>query len=308
MKNLSIIIVNFNTDEYVRDCLISIQDNLTLSDYEIIVVDNNSPNRSIEKLITEFKNVEFILLNKNKGFGSGCNTGFLQSKGEYILFLNPDVKVKKDSIEKLIDNCKTDKNIGIVSGLLTDEENKISYSFNSFPDLSWEIKEAYGICLERTIMSLLNRSEIKNKVPFEVDWFHGACFLIRRDIFESVNGFDENIFLYYEDVDLQKRIKELGLKIVCIPSAEFYHQGKSSISEDNLFDTYHRNMHISKIYYYKKNNMRFKLLIIRILYISGAIVKSMSLFIRPNMWGKLLLRLKQYSMIIRIYLNLEKQS
>lgn len=306
MKNLSIIIVNFNTDEYVRDCLISIQENLTLSDYEIIVVDNNSPNRSIEKLITEFKNVEFILLNKNKGFGSGCNTGFLQSKGEYILFLNPDIKVKKDSIEKLIDNYKTDKNIGIVSGLLMDEGNKISYSFNSFPDLSWEIKEAYGICLERTIKSLLNRSEIKNKVPFEVDWFHGACILIRRDIFESVNGFDENIFLYYEDVDLQKRIKELGFKIVCIPSAEFYHQGESSISDDNLFDTYHRNMHISKMYYYKKNNMELKLLIIRILYIFGAVVKSMSLFIRPSMWGNLLSRLKQYFMIIKIYLNLKK--
>lgn len=305
MIKLSIVIVNYNTHNFVRDCINSVKQYCMNIKYEIIVVDNNSPDKEIVNLKDEYRDVKFIFLKENKGFGTGCNTGFNRSEGEYILFLNPDIKVKNDSIGKLVDYYISNSNLGTVSGLLMDENDELLYSYNYFPNLTWEFKEAYGLCLNKSINGLLNRSEIKNKNPFEVDWFHGACLLIKRDIFEEVRGFDENIFLYYEDTDLQRKIKNSGYDVVCVPEAVFYHYSRSSIRNTGLDKVYHYYMHKSKIYYYKKYHKGIHLFIIRILYISGTLFKAVSILFRPKLWKDFTVRLKNYIIIIKVYLNIK---
>ncbi|MCX7832909.1 MAG: glycosyltransferase family 2 protein, partial [Ignavibacteria bacterium] len=222
-KELSIIIVNYNTTEFIKNCINSIKSNINQKDFEIIVVDNNSDDRSIESLTDEYPDVKFIWQNSNRGFGAGCNIGIKNSESQYILLLNPDIEVKTNAIEILLQYIKSHHEVAICSGILLDQNNNVLYSYNDFPGLSWEFREAYGLFLKSKIKKLTTRKEIIEKLPFEVDWFHGACMMIRKDIFEKVNGFDENIFLYYEDVDLCKKIKNLGYKIVCIPTAKFFH-------------------------------------------------------------------------------------
>ncbi len=305
MKSLSIIIVNYNTTEFIRKCINSIKSNSNLQNYDIIVVDNNSKDKSIELVAKENPDVKFIWQGKNCGFGAACNIGVKNSDSEYLLFLNPDIEVRNNAIEILIDYIKSNKNVAVCSGILVDQNCKVLYSYNDFPDLLWEFREAYGLFLKSKIRKLTTRKEIIDKIPFEVDWFHGACILVRKDIFERVGGFDENIFLYYEDVDLHKKIKSLGYKVMCVPSAEFFHFERGSVREGDSFKIYHYYMHINKIYYYKKYNHNFKLFVIRIMYISGSLIKIISLLFRPKLWKQIPIRLHQYKIIISIYLNLK---
>ncbi len=303
MKELSIVIVNYNTTDLISSCIKSIKLNTELKNFEIIVVDNNSEDRRIETVAKEYQDVRFIFLDKNYGFGKGCNIGVQHSEAEYVLFLNPDIEVKDYSIKILLDYIKIQNNVAVCSGILVDENNNVLYSYNNFPGLLWEFREAFGIFLKSKIKKLTSRKEIKEKIPFEVDWFHGACILVKKVIFLKVGGFDENIFLYYEDVDLQKKIKSLGYKIICIPSASFFHLERGSVREGEAYKLYYYYMHINKLYYYKKYGMNFKIIIIRFMYILGSIIKIFSLIFRPNLWKVFSKRLQQYKIIISIYLN-----
>jgi hypothetical protein len=307
MAELSIIIINYNTTDFIRKCINSINNKFRSIEKEIIVVDNNSPQRDIKNLESEYPDTRFIYSDVNRGFGAGCNIGVENSSSEFILFLNPDIIVKKNSLSILLNYIKVNKDVSVCSGILTDENGNITYSFNDFPSLSWEFREAYGLFLKSKIKKMTSRYEIRKKIPFEVDWFHGAALLIRRDAFEKVQGFDENIFLYYEDVDLQKKIRELGHKIVCIPEAEFYHYERSSVRDKDSQKTYYFYMHYNKLYYYKKYNMHFKIIIIRFMYISGSIIKFISIFLRPKLRNQRRQRFLQYRIIIGVYLNLIKK-
>ena len=133
---VSIIIVNYNTHEYLDKCLNSIQKNLKDLDYEIIVVDNDSPDREIEKVELNFPRVNFYFLKKNQGFGAGCNYGVKKSSGKYLLFVNPDIEFTDNSVFKLINFMEENANAGASSGLLHDENDKPAYNYNNSRILS----------------------------------------------------------------------------------------------------------------------------------------------------------------------------
>jgi len=304
-KELSIIIVNYNTKDYVEKCINSIPEYLK-STLEIVVVDNASINRDIMELEKVYKDIKLIYSEKNNGFGYGCNLGVRKTNSKYLLFLNPDIKVIENSIEILLKYLKSNINAGVVSGILINDFNQVLYSYNSFPNLKWEFYQAFGLFLKKTIRELTSRIEIKNNIPFEVDWFHGACMMMRRDVFEKVGGFDENIFLYYEDVDIQKKIKDCGYKNICIPQAKFYHLERSSVRGEGFDKVYHFYMHISKIYYYKKYYSTIQVLKLRMLYIAGILVKIFIFPFRPRIWSQILTRFKEYAIILSVYTNIKK--
>ncbi len=301
---ISIIIVNYNTEAYIKKCVKSIISNYELRKTEIIIVDNGSSNGKLEEVLSEYEGLNIIYLPENNGFGAGCNLGVKYATKEYLLFLNPDIIVTKNSIEYLLETITGDKNIGVCAGILLDENNKVLYSYNNFPDLKWEFKEAFDIGLKNTINKLTSREEIKKEIPFEVDWFHGACMLMRKDLFEEVGGFDENIFLYYEDVDIHKKIKGKGYKIVCIPKSKFYHYERSSVRESGFSKVYYYYMNKSKLYYHNIYSGKGKVLLIRLMFIYGSIFKFISLIFRPNKWIEIPNRIKQYLLTIGIHLNI----
>jgi hypothetical protein len=307
MLELSIIIVNYETEKHVFTCIDSILNSIEINSYEIIVVDNTFPNYYFEESISRLQNVKYFNLVSNKGFGYACNRGAEHANGKVLLFLNPDIIVKNKSIENLIEVLTNKSDVGFVTGLLTDESGLISYFYNYFPDISWEFKEAFGLFRENTIKALNNVAGIKNKTPFQIDWAHGACLMIKSEVFKLTSGFDENIFLYYEDVDIQKHIKNLNYKNYCQPNSQFIHFARSSVRSNSGLKVYYFYMNHSKLYYMKKYYPFWKRLSVRIFYILGYSTKIMMLPFRTKYKNDRKLLLSLYMIVIGVHLNLKKK-
>ncbi|MBK8553752.1 MAG: glycosyltransferase family 2 protein [Ignavibacteria bacterium] len=273
---LSIIIVNYNTADHVKMCLESLYRYLQFDNFEIIIADNHSTNRDIKNLVSLFPKVKFIFREINDGFG-GCNEAVINSKGKYLLFLNPDIKIFDDTISILLEYIQKNEESGVVSGLLVNADNSIMYSFNRFTNLKWEFWQMIGLGHEREIKQLINREEIKKNKLFEVDWFHGAFLMMSRNDFDSVNGFNEKYFMYYEDTELCYKIKNnLNKKNYCLPSVRVYHHTQSSLTEEKTDDIYTFHMNRGKILFSENlsfmvkfvvKSMGFISVVIRILYL-----------------------------------------
>lgn len=228
-KSVAIIIVNYNTHDHLKDCLDSIESCLNSDQIEVIVVDNNSTNREIETFEAIYRQVRFVFRTKNDGFGAGCNAGASLTNCEYLLFLNPDIILKSNVVNEMIDflNCHSD--VVACSCLFEDANGKLIYSYNYYPNLYSDMKEVSWIGFNNHIRDLLSRKEIKNMIPFRIDYSLGAFIFVRRKIFNLINGFDERFFLYGEDIDLGIRLNEHG-KIYCLPGLRVFHFYRSSIS------------------------------------------------------------------------------
>jgi len=237
--DVSIIIVNYNTTIHLRNCLISIEENLNDFSIEVIVIDNNSTDRQIEIFPSEFPGVKFLLRNTNDGFSGGCNYGAEKSKGNSLMFLNPDILLIDNSILLLKNYLEENKDAGIVSGVMTDDNNKVLYFYNNFPTFLWEYYHLIGYGYDQKINNLVSVKEIQDNMNFEVDWFHGAFMMMRREDFFNSGGFNENYFMYYEDVEICFKFKnKLKKKNVCIPQVVYRHFTQSSLNDeknDNLF-------------------------------------------------------------------------
>jgi len=268
--DVSVIIVNYNTADHLEKCLFSIIENTKNIDYEILICDNNSPDRDIEKLQCKFTNVNFFFRSSNDGFGAGCNYCAGKSRGKYLLFVNPDILIKGNAIIKFYEFMENNSEVGLCSGLQVDGDNNLQYSYNEFPDLSWEYKEAISRGTDKRINQLLNEIiEKANENISEVDWVIGACMFVRKVLFEKAGGFDETFFLYYEDVDLQYRIREYGYKIIILTDVRIFHFQRSSVRDIKGSDTYFYNMHKSKLIFIKKHYGLVKRFSIRLLFIIG---------------------------------------
>lgn len=268
----SIIIVNYNTSDYLIKCIDSIFQFSGCGDFEIIVVDNNSPERDIELLPQKYSKVNFIFRDINDGFGAGCNFGARNARGEYLLFVNPDVIFKSDVMTIFLDFMVNNVEAVACSGLHEDVYGELIYSFNYFPDFFSELREAFYIGYNKHIKKLLNKKEIKLNTPFEIDFALGALLCVRKNYFEKIGGFDERFFLYGEDIDLGYRLKKVG-KIICIPKIRVFHYYNSSVKVDHgkKIQTYHLNR--SKMIYMYKHYNFFLRNITRILMIIGSFLR-----------------------------------
>lgn len=250
--DVSIIIVNYNTTSFLRKCLDSIIYHTKNIEYEIIVVDNNSPQRDIELLPEEYKTVRFLFRKVNDGFGAGCNFGVRYSKAKYLFFVNPDIIIKSNAIQEFFNYMNQHEEVVACSGLMENSEGEPIYSFNYLPNIYSELGEAFYFGFRRRIKKLLNKPELLNGKEFEIGYSLGALIFVRRDQFLHIYGFDERFFLYGEDIDLGFRLKTYG-KIICLPYIRVYHYYTSSIDgeEGKFIESYHLNR--SKLLYIYKH-------------------------------------------------------
>jgi GT2 family glycosyltransferase len=226
--SVSIIIVNFNTKEFTRNCINSIFKHLSNISFEIIVVDNGSSDGSVEYLQTLFTDIIIISTGENLGFGYGNNIGFCRSNGEYLLLLNSDTILIKDIITPLLNFYSVNKNlnIGVLGSLLISEDIEVLHSFGEFPYILRLRLDHY---VHRNQSFVLE--EIKNKYYSEVDIVSGALMFMERTVFERFNGFDTNIFLYEEEMELQFRMKKNNyISIIINEKGVVHFEGKSSSS------------------------------------------------------------------------------
>ena len=240
---LTIQIVNFRSRHCLRECLFSIGENLPADiSAEIIIINNDE--ESLENVfgINGGSAVQIIEIKKNVGFGQAHNAGFRQARGEYVLFLNPDTKIPSGALSVLLDIFAGNEKVGIVAPLLVDSAGKIE-------------SDCFGS--RRTPLSMIGGKIFLKKNPavteneiFETDWVSGGAMMARRDVFEKVGGFDENFFMYFEDVDLCRRMKKLGHRVMIHPGVRVFHEsGKSFENEREKKKHYYT----SQDYYLRKH-------------------------------------------------------
>lgn len=230
MPKIDIIIVNWNSGKQLYECLQSIgtatKDGSNLGN--IIVVDNASVDGSADELQNFNLPLTIIRNNINRGFAAACNQGASESKADYLLFLNPDVQLFENSLSVPIAFMERPENrhIGIVGIQLVDEEGRISRTCARFPTSRQFFAKMLG--LDRLFPCVFPSHfmvEWDHKDSREVDQVMGAFFLVRRNLFEVLSGFDERFFVYFEEVDFSLRARQLGYSSFYLTEAQAYHKG-----------------------------------------------------------------------------------
>lgn len=252
--NLSIIIINYNLADEIDNCLnsvIKVMENGEFT-YEVIIVDNNSPDKklpSIEKKYTQ-DFIHFYYLEKNLGFGKGCNFGSSKVTGEFICFLNPDTLINENIFTRIFRTFKSDKSIGIIGPKQQVREPFFDFSAGYSPKIIFEVFNLFGlgVFVEGAIMYF----RVKNKnQPLPVNWILGACIIIKADLFQLIGGFDKDYFMFFEEVDLCRRVINNGYKVLYAPNLKIHHIGSVSGKKD--YTQYTIRTYSSKYLYISKH-------------------------------------------------------
>lgn len=232
MDQVSVIIVNYNTKELTKNTIRSVINKTKGVDYEIIVADNNSQDDSVEELKNTFQNKITIIESKqNFGFGKANNLAIKQAKGKYVFLLNSDTKLINNTIKIFYDYMEQNEQVGLCCGNLYDEQDvpQESCDMHLYRNtvLSYFLWRLFGICKHIFYKKKVMDFNYSNKVK-TVAWCLGADMFIRKNVLEKTGLFDENIFMYYEDMDLCFRIRKNGYLIKSLPQAKIIHFGSKS--------------------------------------------------------------------------------
>jgi GT2 family glycosyltransferase len=231
MAQLSVIIVNWNSKDYLRKCLQSIYANTRGITFEIIVADSGSFDGCAEMLAREFPLVKFFQSEKNVGFARVNNLGFEQSQGDCVLFLNPDTEVVGEAINVLHDFLKKTGDAGIVGAKLLNTDGSVQTScIQKFPTILNQFFDAEvlrGAFPLHPFFGIAPLFSGENK-PSEVEVISGACLMLTRAAFQKIGRFSDDYFLYAEDLDLCHKTNLAGLKNYFVPSATVIHHGGGS--------------------------------------------------------------------------------
>ena len=256
---LSIIIVSYKGYKRLKQCLDSLAkfsgENLTI---EVIVVNNCPGDDEFENLLKNYPAFRHIENGKNGGYGHGCNFGALVANGSFFLILNPDTIVTEEALFKLVDFLKFNPSIMAASCKQVNENGRESIAWGPFPDY----QNLTGII--RKIFSTGYKSQMKRKERFSPkvffpDWVSGSVILIRKDDYKKLNGFDDDFWLYFEDVDLCRRIRRSGGEIAFCENIiiEHNHGGSSRINMKTTSIT-KTEVFISKHLYMSKHTSGIK--------------------------------------------------
>ncbi len=279
MVDLSIIIVNYNTFNLTKNTINSILEQNHSFSYEILVVDNNSADDSLEKLENQFKDtstVKFIASKENNGFAAGNNLAIKQAKGKYVLLLNSDTIVCKDTLNEIYSYMENHKDVGALGCKVLLENGQLDKACKrSFPNPQNSFYRLFHIPTKDNQKANYNLDNLDDNGIYEVDCLTGAFMFIRR---EALQYLDETFFMYGEDIDLCYRIKEEGWKIIYFGEVEIIHyKGASSKKQKSkLIYEFYRAMYI---YYKKHNSSNYSFITNFIVYLGIAILCLIKLIV-----------------------------
>ncbi|TYA54809.1 glycosyltransferase family 2 protein [Formosa maritima] len=253
---LSIIILNYNVRYFLELCLSSVEAAISNIDAEIIVVDNNSLDDSCQMVKQLFPKVKLIENKSNDGFSKGNNIGVKHAQGEYLCILNPDTVVAEDTFEILLKFAETKADLGIVGCKLIDGKGQfLPESKRNIPTPIVSIKKILGYT-KPYYATQINENEI-GKAPI----FVGAFMLLKRDVYLEVGGFDEDYFMYGEDLDLSYKILKAGYQNYYNPKTTVVHfKGESTLKDKTYAKRFNGSMQLFFEKHFKPNGF-FNLLI-----------------------------------------------
>ena len=252
---LSVIIVNYNVRYFLELCLQSVQEALAEIDSEIIVVDNNSTDDSCKMISEKFQNVICIRNNNNVGFSKANNQGVAKAKGQYVLILNPDTVVAKDTFKKVLKFAKSRQNFGALGVKLIDGKGTfLPESKRGIPTPMVSFYKLIGISSKKTGKYYANH--LKENETGVVDILVGAFMFMRRKVYNEVKGFDERYFMYGEDIDLSYKILNKGYQNYYFAETQVIHyKGESTINDMKQLRHFHKAMEIFYDEHFKLNKV-----------------------------------------------------
>lgn len=240
--DVSIIFVNYHTSALINDCLHSISTCVHDILYEVIIVDNATEKLSDTIEVPKGMDVHFIQLKENIGFGKANNVGAAVARGRNLFILNSDTLLLNNAVKILSDYIDAHPECGICGGNLYDGECHPTFSMRHFlPGISWYLNDILHLIPERIIYG---RSPMFNDTgsALEVSFITGADTMISKKLFDSIKGFSDDFFMYYEDADLCSRVRSLGYLITSVPDARivhleggsFGHKTESGVSQQRI--------------------------------------------------------------------------
>lgn len=255
-NSLSVIIVSWNVRNLLHDCLQSIFRHRGALELEVIVVDGASADGSPEMVAAEFPQVTLIRCQENVGFPRGNNIGIAKAHGRYILLLNPDTVVQGEALAEMVNFLQLHPDVGVVGAQLRNEDGSVQSSRRRFPTLATAFFESTWLqpWAPRPLLVRYYAQDLADDQISDVDWVMGACLVTRRDIVDAVGGLDEAYFMYSEELDWCRRIKDAGWRVVYLPTARVIHyQGKSS---EQVVAQRHIYFNRAKLRYFRKYHGR----------------------------------------------------
>ncbi len=235
--HLSIICVNWNSLEYLAECVTSLYEHTPRVPFEVIVVDNASPEGGLEQFAEQFPQVRLVRSEKNLGFAGANNLGFRHSFGRYILLLNPDTRIIGSAIDLMLEQLSSLPDAGIVGCTLLNTDLTVSTSsIQRFPTILNQLLTAESLRVRFPGLPLWNIAPLfaEQNGPIKVDVIPGACMMLKREVFERVGLLTEDYFMYAEDIDLNYKVSKLGLSSYYVGRAQIIHHGGKSSSRQKV--------------------------------------------------------------------------
>jgi hypothetical protein len=252
---LSIIIVNWNSLAYLRACLTSLYREIRGISFEVIVVDNASPERGIDSLQSEFPAMVLIKSEVNLGFAGANNLGFRRSSGNYVLFLNPDTEIVGDAIQVMLEQSRLRPDAGIVGCKLLNTDRSVQLqSIQKFPTILTSVLDAEYLLLRWPHCPLWDIQPLfqENVKVIKVEVIPGACMLLKREVFEKVGMLSEDYFMYGEDLDLNYKLKHANYNNYYVGQAAIIHHGGRSSVQQKVSQWAIIMRHQAMLEYYRK--------------------------------------------------------
>lgn len=296
--DLSIIIVSSNCQTDLLNCLASVYKFPPIDDFEIIVVDNASSDQTVEVVKNRFSEVRLIVNPKNLGFAAANNQGAKNASGDYLFFLNPDTIISNsNTFDPMNRFIGLDQKTAIIGPRLVDKDGSFQWSCGPIPSVfnmildkplalvyRWFGSHQKGsdtkirTCpsgrtlrfangsdpnLALRLLSFFSYRYYQGQEPIEVGFVSGAAMMIKKSVFDELNGFDERFFLYFEDVDLCLRAQKAGFKVVYLPTVQITHLSGQSQKErlKQKEEWYHK----SQRYFFSKHKRRWERALVELL-------------------------------------------
>jgi GT2 family glycosyltransferase len=251
---LSVIILNYNVRYFLEQCVLSVQNALEIIDSEIIVIDNNSQDDSCEMMKQRFPNVKLIQNKENLGFPKGNNIGIAQAKGEYICILNPDTVVAEDTFTKVLNFAEKQEDLGIVGvklidgagNFLPESKRGIPTPFVAFT----KVTSLYKLFPKSRTFGKYYAQHLNENQTGKVAILVGAFMFMKRDLYQELGEFDEDCFMYSDDIDLSYRVLKEGKSNYYFHDTTVIHYKGESTIKDGI---YMKRFQEAMQFFYKKH-------------------------------------------------------
>lgn len=269
MTDLSIIIVNWNVADLLRNCLNSILSNLPPGDYEIIVVDSASTDGSVDMLKHDYPQIKLIEQHENVGFTRGNNIGLKASTGRYVLLLNPDTEIIGAALAQMLAYMDANPRVGIIGPHTLNSDHTPQSTKRRFPTFLVGVFESTWLqsFAPQSLLDSYYANDIADDSIADVDWVQGSALMARREVYQAIDDLDEGYIMYSEEMDWCKRAKAAGWRVVYFGQAQIiHHSGKSS---EQTPARKHICFQQSKLRYFRKHHGWVQAQVLRLILLSN---------------------------------------